>query len=81
MTFFKSEALQFCDCSAFFVDDVFGRKNGYAMKKEATAAAKQEAQPYFDEMSAMGDLALIKTDTAPSAEQLKNMSVKFNGGA
>lgn len=51
------------------------------MKKEATAAAKQEAQPYFDEMEAVGDLALVRTETAPTAEQLKNMSVKFNGGA
>lgn len=53
------------DRNQAFVDDVFGRKSGYAMKKEATAAAKQEAKPYFDEMEGMGDLAKYETRDLP----------------
>ena len=38
-------------------------------------AAIEKTRPMFEEMEGMGDLALVKTETAPSAEQLKNMSV------
>lgn len=58
-----------------FFDDMFGQRSGYETVDDIAQVAKQEAQPLYNELESMGDLAAYETKDIPQ----KNFEKWFEG--